>query len=292
MRVLITGGSGFVGKHRVNHLKELGHEVIAVAHSRNDNADYSYIDDIAFADVLNPIIARHGIDRLEHYASISTVGVSRRNPYATYRTNVLGTLSVLESALEYKIPAMVFSTDKVYGYASQIADEGTFLMPDAGEYENSKTLQDMLAQSYNLKAHNISIIRSCNIFGKDDTNSRLVPNTIRALEEGKSPIIFKKRNTKRQFIYIPDLMSAIDLILERTEGHIFNIATDNYLSQEDAVLSILKVWNKKYGVTVEPEYDDKSELSELKAQYLVWEKLKMLGWSPKYTFEQGIEDML
>lgn len=292
MKILITGASGFVGNHRVNHLRKLRHQVIGVSRARNTNANYSYIDEIAEPHVLDYIVSRHKIDRIEHYASVSTVGASRKNPFYTYRVNVLGTVSVLETAKEFKIPTVIFTTDKVYGYASQIADEGTFLVPDQGEYENSKTLQDMVAQSYNLKLHNITTIRSCNIFGPLDPNPRIIPNTIDDLQNKKSPVIFSNINTTRQFIYIKDLMLAIDTILEKQPNEIFNIGTDIYMTQEDVVKRIIKVWNDKYHTNIEPIYKEGVDMHELKAQMLIWEKLKALGFKPKYTFEEGIKEIL
>lgn len=292
MRILITGASGFIGTHRVNHLRKLKHQVIGVSRARNQQANYSYIDEIAEPFILNPIVSRHKIDRIEHYASVSTVGVSRKNPFYTYRVNVLGTVSVLETAKEYNIPAMIFTTDKVYGFASQLAEEGTFLQPDAGEYENSKTLQDMLSQSYNLKLHNTTTIRSCNIFGPNDTNRRIIPNTIEDLRNNEPPVIFSNIHTIRQFIYIKDLMTAIDTILDKKPNEIFNIGTDIYISQEDVVKRIIKVWNEKHGTNVEPVYKEGVDMHELKAQLLIWEKLKGLGWKPRYTFEDGIREMI
>jgi len=292
MKILITGASGFVGQHRVNHLKKLGHKVIGVARARNQTAHYSYIVDIAEPFSLDPIVSRHKIDRIEHYASVSTVAVSRKNPFFTYRVNVLGTVSVLETAKEYNIPVMCFTTDKVYGYASQLADEGTFLMPDVGEYENSKTLQDMVAQSYNLKSHNITIIRSCNIFGPNDANSRIIPNTIDDLQNNRSPVIFTNIDTKRQFIYIKDLMDALDIILEKKPNEIFNIGTPIQLTQEQVVQIICKLWNEKYNTNIQPHYEEGKDLKELKAQVLIWDKLYNLGWQPKWSFERGIGEMI
>jgi dTDP-glucose 4,6-dehydratase len=292
MRILITGASGFVGQHRVNHLRKLKHQVISISRARNFQANYSYIEEIAEPHSIDYIVSRHKIDRIEHYASLSTVGASRKNPFYTYKVNVLGTVSVLETAKEFKIPTMVFTTDKVYGYASQIADEGTFLQPDVGEYENSKTLQDMVAQSYNLKLKNITIIRSCNIFGPNDSNPRIIPNTIDDLQNNKPPVIFSNIHTIRQFIYIKDLMKAIDVILEKSQGDIFNIGTDDYVSQENVVKIIVKLWNEKYHTNVVPIYKEGPDLKELKAQMLIWEKLKALGWRPEYRFENAIKEMI
>lgn len=295
-KILITGSTGFVGKHRTRHLMDLGHEVIGIGHARNIPPDFGvteYITDITNREEIKFILDKHQPDRIEHYASISTVSVSRNNPLETYRVNVLGTVNILDLAKLYNLPVMCFTTDKVYGYASQIADEGTFLQADAGEYENSKTCQDLIAQSYNLRNLNkITIIRSCNIFGSNDNNSRIIPNTIKSLIQRKHPVIFTNINTIRQFIYIKDLMSAIDLIIEKGQGEIFNIGTDIYISQEDVVKRICSIWLSKYKSVLKPDYLEVKDMKELKTQLLVWEKLKTLGWQPKYTFEQAIKEMI
>lgn len=298
MRIAVTGASGFIGQHRVKHLKSLGHEVIAIARSRNNNADYSYVDDLSEPLVLNYITNRHFIDRIEHYAAIATVNEAKKNPWYTYKVNTLATVSVLETAKEYDIPVLHWSTDKCYGQAGanesvKISDEGNFLLPHQSPYENSKMCGDMIAQSYGLQGAKITIIRSCNIFGNNDTNSRIIPNTIRTLQEGKSPVVYTNIQGHRQYIYIDDVMSATDMILDKAPGNIFNIGTDIYLMQAQVVDIITQLWNKKHNTDIKLDFQVKEDWNEIPDQYLVWDRLKTLGWKPKYpNFEDGIGEML
>ena len=292
-RVLIVGGSGFIGLHRVQHLRKLKHQVIAVSRARNTGANYSYVEDISEPHSLDYILSRKKIDFIENYASVSTVSASRKNPYYTFKVNVLGTLSVLELAKEFNIPVLQFTSDKVYGHSPEIPlDEGMFLIPQKGSYEMSKTMQDLLAQSYKLEGVNVTIVRSANVFGKYDMNSRIIPNTIDSLKNGLSPIIFSNVKSIRQYIYVQDLMNALDLILEKAKGEIVNIGTDEYLAQESVVQIITKLWNEKHHTNIQPKYEERPNIQELAVQLLNWEKLKSLGFKPKYTFEQGIGEMI
>lgn len=293
MNILVVGGSGFVGFHRVIHLRKLGHKVIAVSRARNTSSHYSYVEDIAEAHSLDYILSRHKVDRIENYASVATVGTANINPYYTFKVNVLGTLVVLMAAKEFNIPVLQMTSDKVYGHTSSVPiDEATFLIPQRGSYEMSKTIQDLLSQSYKLEGVEVTIIRSANIIGKGDSNSRIVPNTINSLKHGLRPTIYTNVKSIRQYIYIADFLSSVDVILSKAKGEIVNIGTDIYRSQQDVVEIITKFWNEKYHKIIEPKYEERLDIKELNVQLLNWEKLKSLGWSPKYSFEDAIKEII
>lgn len=298
MKILVTGASGFIGKHRVNHLVNQGNDVITTGRSYTYDRDtrydtsFYYRLDIADRDAIKEIISRHKPDRIEHYASLAIVSTSRHDPYAAYRTNVLGAVNVLEAAKLCHVPeVMMFTTDKYYGDAP-IADEHTHPIISAGAYETSKLCQDVIAQSYIKQGINVKIIRSCNVFGPFDTNSRIVPNTLKALYNKNEPLIFINILGKRQYIYINDLMSAIDIILSEGEDHIYNVGTSICDTQENVVMSIIKVWNKTHGTTFKGHRIKGENINEIPEQYLKWKKLYNLGWRPQWTFEHAIRNII
>jgi dTDP-glucose 4,6-dehydratase len=292
MKILVTGATGFVGEHRVNDLKTQGHDVVAIGstHRQHLSNTEAYLD-IAQKDSIEYLVARERPDRIEHFASVAIVAVSRTNPYETYRTNVLGAVSVLDTAKKYNVPVMMMITDKYYGSLS-IAKENDRPEITSGAYETSKTLQDIVAQSYRTSGSNITIIRSCNIFGKNDRNSRIIPNTIRVLEKGEAPVIFSNILGIRQFIYIKDFLRALDTILEKDQGGIYNIGTDINLSQADVVMSILSIYNGIHHTEIYPAYKEGLDIKEIPEQYLDWTKLHKLGWEPKYNFDSAITEMI
>lgn len=286
MKYLVTGASGFVGRHRCEHLATTGQQVVPIRNSRGEG----YCLDITDRNCLDYVIAREKPDIIEHFASQAIVSVSRSDPYQTYKTNILGALNVLEAAKKFNLPCMIFTSDKAFGNRS-VSSEDTPPELCFGAYETSKILQDMLARSYLTTGQKVYVVRSCNIFGPYDKNSRIVPNTLRSLYAGKPPIIFRNNKNVRQFIYIKDVMSALDLI-EKQDSYLWNIGSDIKLSQEDTVLKIIEVWNSYFNTMFEPQYIDGPDIKEISEQYLSFAKLHALDWHPKYNFEDGIRDII
>jgi len=288
MRVLVTGASGFIGSYRTTYLSDSQNEVISIANThRVTNGDIVYNVDISEKGCLDYIVARYRPDIIEHYASQSIVSVSRLNPYQTYKTNVLGTVNVCEVALKHKIPLIAFTTDKVYGDTEQ-ADEDTIPVISAGSYETSKLLQDIVVQSYGKQGLNYKIIRSVNVYGPFDYNSRIIPNTLKSLADEKSPIIFDNVQGYREYIYIDDLMTAIDIIRDNKKYNIVNISSGELYSQEMVVKTIISIWNDIFKTSIVPQYKSSTITDEIPKQILLFKRLKDLGWSPKVKFQDGI----
>lgn len=298
MKVLITGATGFIGKHRVSHLSDLGATVIKTGRSYIVNCDNGvngsslYKLDIAERDSIKEVVSRHKPERIEHFASLAIVSTSRHDPYAAYRTNVLGVVNVLEAAKACNVPeVMIFTTDKYYGDLA-IASEGSRPLVTAGAYETSKLCQDIIAQSYIKQGVNVKIIRSCNVFGPNDMNSRIIPNTLRKLSSNQEPIIFTNILGVRQYIYIYDLMEAIDVILKDGKDNAYNVGTSICKSQKDVVAEIIDVWNETHGSNFKGRNIPGQDMKEIPRQYLRWNAVKQLGWKPAWSFKSGIRDII
>ncbi len=295
MRILVTGSSGFVGKYRTEQLIKQGHEVIALNfRGHNKPVLHEYQIDITNSLELFNIVGRHRPDRIEHYASQSVVTTALLDPYNTFATNVMGAVNVLECSSKFKIPeVLIMTSDKYYGNLENAKEDDRPLITQ-GTYETSKLLQDELSQSYQRKGLNVTIIRSANIFGPNDPNKRIVPNTISTLKNNERPVIFKYFKGLRQYIYLSDFNDAVDLILKQNEKNkIYNIGTDTILGQSEVVHTITDIWNDKYKTSLWPiSKDMDTKVQEIEAQFLNWNKLKSIGFEPQYTFEEGIEEMI
>lgn len=294
-KILVTGSSGFVAHHRVQHLKNKGDIVIGVHNTHNDfNSNIVYKTDISEKDSIDYIVARERPDRIEHYASVAIVAASRSNPYQTYKTNVLGAVSVLDTAKKYNIPLLLMSTDKYYGSLT-IAREDDRPIVTPGAYENSKLCQDLVGQSYREAGANITIVRSANIYGPGDINRRIIPNTIRDLQEKKQPVVFTNILGVRQYIYVTDFCDAVDTIIGLDNDHRnddYNIGTNIQLSQKQVVETIIDIWNNKYHTRIKPSYQERPDLKEIPEQFLDWDKIHALGWEPMHSFRDGVEEIL
>lgn len=293
---LVTGGSGFIGSHLVKALTEKGEKVISLAFEHPysswlvDALSGSTIvrGDVRDQHFLKRVISQYRIKTVFHLAAQAIVKKAIREPVNTYDVNVMGAVQVLESCRQLNVEnVIVQSSDKVYG-DQELADVSSPLIPTS-PYETSKIAEDVIAQSYaKTYGMNVTITRPCNCYGLDDED-RIVPNTIRACMEGRSPTIFKGDHGKRQYIYVADLVSALIHLKDMAKYRnpclmVANIATDDLLDQEQVVLRILEFFPD-----INPEYVEPKSIKEIRSQSII---LTDFGWKPKYDFEHGINKTL
>lgn len=303
MRVLVTGASGAIGSNLAKRLLELGYEVISIYHDLNpwDSAKALGIFDkiswisgnVEDSNLVGRILADYDIQQVYHLAALPIVETGIRSSIPIYRTNILGTLSILEIIKEqqlsgYKIRMLYLSTDKVYGFKGRSAYKETDPLRAFAPYENSKACADLICQGY---AHtfdlDIRIIRSCNIYGSGDQNRRLIPNTIKNLINGKPARIWKDIDYTREFMYLDDLISALQLTMEKGEkGAIYNAGSGDLKGQVDVIDEILAHFpNGKTEIVEPPSFTRK----EIQYQELDSSKIRGdLGWKTKYSFSEGI----
>jgi nucleoside-diphosphate-sugar epimerase len=298
LKVLVTGGSGFIGSHLVKRLTSDGYEVVVLVRDVLPSPWSNWLNEAlkgavqARGDVLDFNVLRRAVSDYEceaifHLAAQAVVRKAQADPSTTVQTNVLGTLNVLEAARQLDIPfTYVMSTDKVYFEGMDKKEEDAL---QAGEiYGTSKAMADLLAQSY-AKTYGLKIAigRACNCYGYDPS-PRIIPNTIRSCLKGESPIIYRGEETLRQYIYVNDLVTAIIHLAENKLTGIYNIATNDILTQEQVVLKILENFP-----TIKPKYVQREKpVKEIQKQSMNWNKIKNTGWTPKYSFEAGIKETI
>jgi nucleoside-diphosphate-sugar epimerase len=295
---MVTGGSGFIGSHLVERLISDGHEVVVLVRDVLPSPWGSWLNealkgavhvrgDVLDFNVLRRAVSDYECEAIFHLAAQAVVRKAQADPSTTIQTNVLGTLNVLEVARQLDVPfTYVMSTDKVYFEGMNKKEEDAL---QAGEiYGTSKAMADLLAQSY-IQTYGVKIAigRGCNCYGYD-LAPRIVSNTVRSCLKGENPIIYKGEETLRQYIYVNDLVAAIIFLAENKHTGVFNIGTDDILTQEQVVLGVLKNFQHLTARYVERE----KGLKEIKRQSINWEKIKKLGWKPKYTFEAGIKETI
>lgn len=288
MRTLVTGASGFIGSHMMIDQKGK-HEVVGVVRDfisskwlnnalsnttlvRGDLTDFNFI---------KRTLVDYQIDTVIHLAATSIVKTAHKDPINTYMSNVMGTVNLLEACRQTDVDkTLILLTDKLFGDKEDAIPEDVYEPTEP--YSASKICQDIVARSYE-RTYGMNIIRtrSCNVYGLD-YNNRIVPNTIRAILRDIPPVIYSGENTQRQYIYVEDLISAINLLLNTQKTGPFNVATEDILTQEEVVLGILEV----AGSLLIPEYKERQAPLEIQKQSL---KISEFGWKPKFTFDEGIE---
>jgi len=294
---LLTGFNGFLGTALARKLSGRGVRVVGLVRDRNfktvpdvhSKCSVVY-GDLQDVDVIRYSLSHYEIDTIFHLGAMTILRQSVVDPMTCYRTNVMGTVNVLEAARQVGVKKVVVaSSDKAYGTYDELPYVETFPVqssPDA--YSTSKACGDLITQSYASGYElDASIVRAGNIYGPGDLNlSRLVPrSTLKCLADDPPQIYRGVGGYKREFMYIDDVVDAYLVVQERgLPGEAYNVGGSGFLSIIDTVDKIVNLT----GCTKQPEIVDK-DFVEIKEQYLDSTKIESLGWECKVKIDEGLE---
>jgi len=288
-KILITGSTGFVGSALSDRLVRLGAKVFGLSRSARE-ANSLKTDILNFSGIDN-FVKKKGIDICFHLAGEALVESGQKNPYNTFRTNVNGTLNILEVARKNNIKRIIVaSTSHVYGDNTAPFFESYTPKPSR-PYETSKTCTDLIAQSYaDTFSLPVLIPRFVNIYGPGDLNfNRLIPKTIRSVIQKTSPEMWGG-GARRDYLYIDD---AIDAYLKLGElpkklmekNRIYNFGTGEVVSVEELIKIIMKLSREKLSI----KKIKIARPDEISFQYVSSSKAnKILKWQPKNSLGEGL----
>lgn len=302
--VLITGIGGFVGSNLANLIKTRGSNVIGIL---RDHIPSDWISnaltgctiingDIKNKDLVRRVIEHYDINQIYHIAAAANVKQAHHNPYEVFETNVMGTASILEAArlskkFNFDNPKMgnivILNTDKVYGEKMNATENDTYETSEP--YATSKCCQGFMAQTYRSTYDmNIKVAHSCNIFGFDPFNNRLIPNVIKKLVKGESPIIYTNDNSIREYIFVNDVVEALFLLMSDTYDKLrYNIRTGYIYNQKEIIEMILKYWNDINFDNITPIYEEGNIPKQIQNESMStinWD------WTPTWSFEEAIKE--
>lgn len=297
MKLLITGGAGFIGSNFVRYmLKEHPDDKIVVLDKltyagRIENLE-EIMNRITFVkgDICDKEIVKktmEGCDAIINFAAESHVDRSITSPEDFVITDVLGVFTLLEEARRRDVKKFVqISTDEVYGSTSSGSFSERNLLNPSSPYSASKAGGELLARSY-VKTYglNVMVTRSSNNYGPFQYPEKLIPVLIiKALRNQSLPIYGKGTNV-RDWLYVKDNCRAIELVLGKGErGEVYNIGSRDEVSNIEVAKMILTHMNKPESlikfVEDRPGHDFRYSLN--------WDKVRKMGWSPKVKFEDGL----
>jgi CDP-glucose 4,6-dehydratase len=305
--VLVTGAQGFIGSWLVEALLERGAEIVALvrdepAHSRFAAEGMAARCTLVRADLghmpeLLRVVNEHSIDAVFHLAAQTIVGTANRSPLSTFETNVRGTYNLLEACrLSGSVRrAVVASSDKAYGPHDDLPySEWTPLAPTF-PYDVSKACADLIARSYFATYRlPVAVTRLANVYGGGDFNfSRIVPDTIRALLEGRRPVLRSDATPERDYIYVEDAVTAYLAVAEGLDrdgvaGMAFNAGSGRPVSVGTVVDTLARI----SGRDLEPDVrGDAPPEREISRQYLDSSLIRTtLGWAPRWELEDGLHE--
>jgi UDP-glucose 4-epimerase len=306
MKILITGGAGFIGSHLCDKYIEAGHKVICLDNFMTGNIrnirplthkrNFKLVNgDIRDFDLMEKIMPE--VDVVFHLAAQIHVDRSVVEPKTTYDINVLGTLNVLESARMYDVKKIIHaSTSEVYGSAQYAPIDEKHPLSAPHPYGASKIAADRMCYSYiQTYGMNIVIMRLFNVFGprqKDIGYGGVLSIFTRRVLNNMPPIIYGDGKQTRDYTYIVDAVKAYDLALKYKKqiNEPINFGTGKELSIIDLANMIIQLADKKNSlkpVYVEPRVGEVKRLiaDATKAK-------KLLGWSPSYEFKKGLKEFI
>lgn len=310
MRILVTGGCGFIGAAFCRRVRKQHPYLTLVnidclypcATVSNDlvtsSGNYIFVQgNLCQKGLVESILEKYTIDTVIHFAAQSHVDTSFTNPLLYTNDNIMGTHLLLEACRKWgKIKRFVqISTDEVYGENVQhnVAFTETSLLKPTNPYAASKASAEMLVHSY-LHSYNLPVvvIRSNNIYGPGQYPEKVLPKFIFQLMDNQPLTIQGSGKQLRSFLYVEDAVDAILCVLFQGEiGEIYNISSVDELSiltlAEKLVSTLKPGQNLQDSIT----YIEDRNFND-KRYWIESEPLKKLGWKQQWNIEQGLKETI
>jgi CDP-glucose 4,6-dehydratase len=310
---LVSGAHGFVGSHLARALLQRGDAVRVLDRPAPRLADVggerrSGLDLLGIRDEVELVeadlrdaeavaAAVAGSDEVFHLAAQTIVGVARESPLETLEVNVRGAWNVFEACRVHDVGRVVFaSSDKAYGSSPELPYREDFPLRAAYPYDASKAAADTIARSY-ATAYGVplAVTRFANIYGGGDLNfSRLIPETVVALLDGRPPAIRSDGSPERDFLHVDDAVSAYLAIAgalgNGAMGEAFNAGGE----RPHSVREVVELIAEAAGSGIEPDFQGVGNPDgEIDRQFVDSTKLRELtGWRPQVGLEDGLRRTL
>jgi UDP-glucose 4-epimerase len=295
MRILVTGGAGFIGSNVVNRFLDLGHEVAIVDNlctGRNGNLDARarfYELDICDEARLQEAFADFRPEIVDHHAAQIDVRKAVADPVFDARVNVLGGIAVVRAALAAGVRKFIYASTggAVYGNPEVIPCTEEHPIRPISPYGISKHVLEHYLELYGLlEGLRWTVLRYANVFGpRQDPKGEAGVNAIFTglMLEGKQPTIFGEGDKTRDYVFVGDVVEANVLALERGDGEIVNIGTGVQTSDQEVYDAIAAAT----GYTEPPLYTEERK-GEVRHIALDASKAKrVLGWEAQVSFREG-----
>ncbi|MBI2588185.1 dTDP-glucose 4,6-dehydratase [Candidatus Berkelbacteria bacterium] len=309
MKLLVTGGAGFIGSNFTHHwVKKFPQDKIVVLDKLTYAGDTDNLEEILAkihfikGDVCDKKLVEKlagNSDTSVHFAAESHNTRAEKNPEIFYQTNVEGTRAVLEAAKKMRVKKIIhLSTDEVYGSI----EKGFFKEEDAdnclpsltADYPKSKALADKLAREFAQKGLPIIVVRPTNNFGPRQHPEKALPRYITNIFLGQKMPIWGEGLQVRDWLYVKDTCRALEILIKKgVPGEVYNIAANNQPEIKnrevaEILCQILKI-NPKEWIEFVPDPRPNHDFR----YSILAEKIRALGWQPSLDiqkqFQQTVE---
>ena len=302
MRILITGGAGFIGSHLCDRLLAEGHQVIAM-----DNLSTGSVDNIAHLaghddflfikhDVTNYIYLEGKLDVVLHLASLPSPVDYLEKPIQTLKVGALGTHKALGLAMEKGARFLLASTSEVYGDPLVHPQPETYWgnvnpVGPRGVYDESKRFAEALTMAYH-RAHEVEtrIARIFNTFGPrmrlDD--GRVVPNFVKQALLGEPLTVYDDGSRTRSFCYVDDMVEGLHRLLLSDEVYPVNLGNPQEMTILEFAHKVLQVSASSSEIVFVTPKDERTKDDPQVRQPDISKARRVLGWEPQISLEEGL----
>ena len=271
MKILITGGSGFIGKELTEFLQKKGYEVYVC------DIKPSTVGKYLFCDVTNAIRVMEIMEEIKpeivyHLAANSYPNLAEKNPHWDLDLNVKGTLNIIQACIKYKSRLVFTSTARVYDFP-------------LGNYANSKLTAENYIRHYCQKENlDAIIVRLNNVYGPNQEGT-VVPDLIEKLRTNKEELEIKSTGEEeREFIYVEDVVNALYLIgLKGKSGETYDVHGEK-IKIYDLALKIAELMGVNPKIKIKGEKTRKNNFD--------FRDVRELGWFPTKNLENGLKECL
>lgn len=308
MKALVTGARGFGGSWLAKLLLEEGHEVVsfdresgqptALALQGIDEEVVDVVGDLRDEELLSRTLRENEVEVVFHLAAQAIVGEANASPVPTFETNIEGTWKLLEACRRSGVGRVVVaSSDKAYGAHTELPYTEEAALQPTYPYDVSKAAADLIARSYwHTYELPVAVTRFANLYGGGDRNfSRLIPEAVTAVLDGRRPVIRSDGTPERDYLYVEDVAGAYLAIATalgegRGAGEAFNAGWGKPHSVREVVDLICEL----AGTDLEPDIRGSGNpAGEIDRQYLESTRIReVTGWEPRVDLREGLERTL
>lgn len=308
MNILVTGGAGFIGSHLTKRLLSENHKIVVIDnldpyYSVNDKLDnlkqfkankkFKFINaDITDREKMVRIFEKHKFDIVVHLAAKAGVRPSIMNPIGYFKTNVEGTLNLLEACKNIKLKNFIFiSSSSVYGERSKVP----FIENDRAEnpispYGLTKLSCEKLLKVYsNLYSMPVTALRLFTVYGPNQRPDLAIRKFIDKIYNGQEIEMYGDGLTMRDYTYVDDIVDGIVKCVSKPFAYeIINLGGSNPIKLKDLIVTIERGLDKRAIIAAKP-----NQIGDVSKTYADIKKAKkLLNWKPNFKFEKGIGLMI
>jgi len=294
MRVLVTGGIGFVGSHVVNRYLSRGWEVF-ILDSFEETASENRISNLNNVEIMQNRIENvdmkdlPDVDLVINSAAETHVDYSFERPMDFINSNIIGLHKLVEFCITKDIPIIHLSTDEVIGTGEDLYEDS--MLKPTNPYAFTKCAGENLLHAYGYCSNlDWKVVRLNNIYGKMQFPDKLIPKFIYHILDGEKLPLHGDGKQTRNFLNVEDFVDALELVVNKGQSkNIYNVSTDEEYQIVEITNMLCDVMKVKFNDVVEyiedrpfndPCYHSKSG------------KLNKLGWKPKHTLEGSLEELV